>query len=120
MGTFSFPEQLVLFQNIPLLYTIYQYNTIQYITYLSNQLPLFPDFWICPLLLVVKMLMIIIIMVVSILKKIRARLKNKLISKIVVVGTLAHEILGPFLIIGKCFKEHTSRLSCKTLQMRIY
>ena len=49
--------------------------------------------------------MIIIFMVVSIITKIRARLKNKLISKTLVVGKLAHEILGPYLIIEKCFKD---------------
>lgn len=59
-------------------------------------------------------------MVLSILTKIRARLKNKLISKALVVEALAHKILGPVLIIGKYFKEPTSRLFCKTFEMRIY
>ena len=77
-----------------LLYTIYQYNAIQYMASLP-----FPTFLDPPLLLLVIMLMTTIFMTVSKLKKIRARLKNTFFPKKLVVGALAHDILEPSLII---------------------
>ena len=77
-----------------LLYTIYQYNAIQYMAYLP-----FATFLDPPLLLLVIMLMTIIFMTVSKLKKIRTRSKNTFFPKTLVVGALAHDLLEPSLII---------------------